>query len=634
MPTAVWELIDERILLRTETGAALTPTARQIFQAQFTTDRQVDGFVVTRPSEQLPDLAFSRFPAEPTILITELGAVLRATVGALANERFVACAAITDQLISDGRWYPVHEELLAAARDWLRTIGAEPDGTVSVGALIAMRTRGDVPVRVLDEVRATSQRLGEVCRGSTAPIPGLEATLYPYQAVGIGYLALIADQGMGCILGDEMGLGKTLQVIGLLQSEKNSGRAPSLVVSPATLLENWRRELRQFAPSLKTQVHAGRERAGIAEHFSDFDVVVTSYETAVRDEPLLAAIPWNVIVLDEAQNIKNPKSIRTEAVKRLPRRVSIAVTGTPLENQIDDLWSVTDFVLPSLLGSLDDFRCEFDGSLEDANRIGTLIAPVLLRRRVADVARDLPEKLQIEQPLIMTDAMSEAYEDIRKQVLDEYGPQGGFVALMKLRVYCAGASEDAMTPNSSSVTENPKLMRLYEILDEVFLAREKALVFTSFKTSADRLMSMLSTRFHTGFFRTIDGRLALNERQRLVDDFFEFPGYGALILNPRAAGTGLNITAANHVIHYNPEWNPALMDQANARAFRRKQLRPVTVHYLYFADTVEEVMIQRAQTKRRLAEEAVTGHEGDSNALDIARALSVSPLRPGRTRRS
>jgi SNF2 family DNA or RNA helicase len=622
---AHWCRENDQVDLRQPSGERLHLSAMEIFQAVFGGVRRLRGFSFADPAIELKDVHFSRFPADAAIRVFETPGALGVEIGVSAGETFAPVVDSTDQLISNNSWFPLQREDLEATRTWAASVGVRENASLTIGSLIALRTRADRPARLLDEVFATSGSIASGHGKVPFNIPGISAVLYTYQAEGVGFLRLIAEQGVGCVLADEMGLGKTLQVIALLQAEKNAGRSPSLVVAPATLLENWRREFRNFAPGLTVHVHAGSDRPGIAQHLRTFDITVVSYDTAIRDEPMLASVVWNVIALDEAQNIKNPAALRTCTVKRLPRRVSIAVTGTPLENRVDDLWSITDFALPGLLGSLENFQHAFSDSVDDASRIAPLIAPAILRRRVLEVAKDLPRKIEIPQPLRMTNRLAVGYEALRKKTLDDYGASAQMVALTKLRMYCTHPSiPDVWDPDPA--LEMPKYARLLEILEEVFGAGEKALVFSSYKGMADLLARDLPRRFPAGYFRTIDGRLAVPERQPTVDGFFDHPGCGALILNPKAAGVGLNITAANHVIHYNPEWNPAITDQATARAFRRKQRRPVTVHHLYFVGTVEEVMMDRAAFKRALADEAVTGHEGDVDPLALARALQISPL--------
>lgn len=621
---AKWCRHADRVGLRLESGDFLQVTALDVFQAAFGRADTSHGFKVGSPSEDISELRFSRFPAEPAVRLGSAIANLSVEVGVKVGDDFVPIVGEVDQLIHKGEWFPVQLDGLKELAEWLASIQGISGGHGTLASLIALRTRKDLPGRLIDEVQDTSLTLA----ASLAPqgkIEGLCGELYPYQADGVRFLRMVADQSVGCVLADEMGLGKTLQVIALLLVEKNQGRKPSLVVAPATLLENWRRELALFAPGLRVHIHAGADRPGIAAKLSVADVTVVSYETAIRDEALLSAVAWNVVALDEAQNIKNPEAQRTLAVKRFPQRVSIAVTGTPLENRLDDLWSLGDFALPGLLGELNEFRKEYAGQVEDAARLGALIAPIVLRRRVLEVAKDLPEKIEIPQPLRMTRRLAEEYERLRLEILVEYGPTGNLVAMTKLRMLCAHPSI-VSSWDEDPAADMPKFTRLLEILEEVFSAGEKALVFSTYTGVADLLVRELTARFSEGFFRNIDGRIQVGDRQPTVDEFFATGSYGALILNPKAAGTGLNITAASHVVHYNPEWNPALTDQATARAYRRKQTRPVTVHYLYFVDTVEEVIVERADFKRQLAGEAVTGHSGDVEPGAIARALQISPL--------
>jgi SNF2 family DNA or RNA helicase len=514
---------------------------------------------------------------------------------------------------------------VTAAKKWLTSLGITINDTITIGQLISLRGAKNPPVVIIDETSIISADVAAKAGHEFAGVPGLVATLYPYQREGVAFLELIAAQGVGCVLADEMGLGKTLQIIALLQSETNAGRAPSLVVAPATLLENWRREICQFAPQLSCLVHAGASRAGIYQRIVGYDVIITSFDTVIRDEPLLSSIQWNILAIDEAQAIKNPEAQRTQAIKRIPRRVSIAITGTPVENSLSDLWSISDFILPRLLGTVDQFRTEFADDINDASRLGPIVSPILLRRKVADVAQDLPPKIEILQPITMSRELAELYESVRKQTFDDYAQVAAMVATTKLRVLCAHPSLD-QSWNTDPSYKMPKYQRLLEILGEIFDSNEKVLVFTSYQAMSDLFMMDIPVHWPDGFFRNIDGRVPVPLRQPTVDSFYAHKGFGALFLNPKAAGTGLNITAANHVIHYNPEWNPALTAQATGRAYRRKQQRPVTIHHLFFANSIEEVMIDRAEFKRELAGGAVTGHEGNVDPSIMLRALQISPL--------
>lgn len=612
-----------KIILATQAGI-ITPDSLSIWEAEFEGNGSIAGFQVSSPSTDLPQLEFSRFPIDLVVVLTGTAAEgLNIRIVGIDGTRVVDIpTSDTDQLIIENTWYPIDRPSSAKAFRILGEENISVPGKINIGQLIWLRGNDRLPILVRDlteNTEAAKVRLPKI------DIPELKAELFSYQEVGVSFLASVAGDSIGCVLADEMGLGKTLQVIALLLLEKAAGRRPNLIVCPATLLENWRREINTFAPSLSVLTHAGSERTGNPATFSTFDVVIVSYETCVRDEPLLSSAKWNVLALDEAQNIKNPDAQRTAATKQLPRRVSIAITGTPVENRLTDLWSIADFVLPGLLGSKASFESEYDDSHQDASRLAPLVSPILLRRRVSEVATDLPPRIDIPQAVAMTRQMAEQYEEIRQEIEDSYAHNARLVALGKLRQFCAHPSLLGVAWQDPA-QGMPKYLRMIEILEEIFAKREKVLIFTSFTQMTDLILSDVSIRFHGVWGSYIDGRVPVDERQPTVDRFSATMVPAFLVLNPKAAGVGLNITAANHVIHYNPEWNPATEDQASARAHRRKQTKPVTIHHLYFADSVEEVVIDRLSLKRGLASGAVVGHRGDSDASAIARALKISPL--------
>lgn len=627
-----WTLDGSRLSYRFDDGLVIHPTAREIWAAEFAGSRIACGRAIySSPSSNIPNLGFSRIPADIILrvqgslisgLFVDLIARVETSIIPLPSSHV---PVVQDQLIESGWWYPIDIDAVEALIAELRVNGIPTLGQISLGQFIGLRRLTHISRNVLDQAQTDPASTLHSFSHKNVPIEGLVARLYDYQCDGIEFLRLVAGQGLGCILGDEMGLGKTLQVIALLQVEKTARRTPSLVVAPATLLENWRREFSIFAPQLRVGIHAGAERAGIKDRLSSFEVVITSYETAVRDEPLLTSIRWNIVALDEAQNIKNPTAQRTRAVKALDRRVSIAVTGTPVENRLSDLWSVSNFVLPSLLGSLKDFEREFENSTDDASRLAPLVAPILLRRKVSEVAQDLPPRIDIPQTIPMTHDMAIAYERIRMEAVAEYGAAANLVALQRLRMFCAHPRLVGLWEGFPLVAM-PKYQRLVEILEEIIACEEKALIFSTYNGMADFFIQDLPSRFPGAYFNYIDGRIPVPRRQPMVDNFSEHDGGGALILNPKAAGVGLNITAANHVIHYNPEWNPAVEDQASARAYRRKQTRPVTIHHLFHSDSLEEVMMDRLKLKRAIADGALTGHGGNATSADVLRALSISPL--------
>lgn len=463
---------------------------------------------------------------------------------------------------------------------------------------------------------------------------GLKAQLYPYQSGGAKWLDFMVRQKCGSILGDEMGLGKTLQIItimGLLKERKND--AHFLVVCPVSLLENWRREISNFYPSLSTNIHYGSRRTGDYKELYKYDVIIMSYSCAVTDAGLLTMTNWDLLVIDEAQNIKNPKAKRTKAIKAIECDVPIAVTGTPFENHMTDVWSLVDFIMPNFLGNLYQFEQTFTDNVDSAVALEKLITPLLLRRRVKDVAKDLPERVDIPQPIIMSEEEACLYEDSRlaEEPHDELKSMQ-LSKIQKLRTFCTHPCVyDTDYMNEDPISISTKYSRLCEILEEIFASNEKVVIFTSFKRMIDLMCKDIRSRFDV-YTNYIDGSVAASERQKIVDEFTSIVGPGALILNPKAAGAGLNITCANHAIHYNLEWNPAVEDQASARVYRRGQNKVVFVHRLYYVDTIEEIINEKIQSKRRLSDTAIIGNNGAVTEQEyLMKALSASPYKKLKT---
>lgn len=574
-------------------------------------------------------LKFIQYPLDLRLVIEaspELGPVLSAA-GKSRGRDIVLPAMIPDaeHVVIGSSWFPLDTENVDAVRSALQESGATPGPLRSLRSFLALRRiaqdGGPVEDRTTD---APLPPLLFVPAKGDAP-RNIEATLYSYQDDGWRWLKFMASQQMGGILADEMGLGKTLQIISLL-SDAGQGlpaALPALIVAPGSLLENWKREIAKFAPALRVLKHHGARRTGRPAELRAYDVIVTSYDTVVRDAGMFGMIEWPVVVLDEAQHIRNPNAIRTQAAKALRRKTGIAVTGTPLENRLTDLWSLMDFSIPGYLGTQDDFASRFEDSVEAAVRLEELISPVILRRRVRDVAADLPERIDIPQAIELSSSEAEAYERERAAIFAEHGKAATLVALTRLRMFCA---HPQLLESSAFPQEFSKLERLREILEEIFASSEKVIIFTSYTAMADAIVDLVHGTWGI-FTGCLDGRLGIDDRQPLIDRFSDVSGPAVLVLNPKAGGAGLNITAANHVIHYNLEWNPALEDQASARAHRRGQTRPVTVHRLYCAGTVEEIVNERTFRKRELSQNAIVGIRGqDDDYEDILRALQRSPM--------
>ena len=452
----------------------------------------------------------------------------------------------------------------------------------------------------------------------------LKIKLYPYQEVGVGWLEFITELHGGCILGDEMGLGKTPQIIALINKRLQIQNFPSLIIVPASLLDNWKREFEKFTDGINVCIHHGARRTGNYAVLKSFQVVITSYNVAVSDLSVFSMITWDVVILDEAQNIKNKNSIRSKTVKMLDRCSSIAVTGTPFENHLSDLWSIVDFILPGYLGSSIEFENNYSEDGDGASKLEPVISPIMLRRHVSDVAKDLPPRVDIPLIVTMGDSESEGYEELRQQILQQHHAEHitGFM-IQKLRMYCTHPG----LINNNFQSESEKFNLLKELLSEICDLGEKTIVFTSFNKMFIIIEKYIRDILKIPVF-IINGSVEVSIRQSIIDDFSNVGGPAIIILNPRAAGVGLNITAASRVIHYNLEWNPALEDQASARAYRRGQCRTVFVYRLYYKDTAEEVINERLERKRDLFDKVIKGTDGVSiDQADLIRAISMTPRR-------
>lgn len=623
---ARWEIRDRSLVYVDEQDIAYTPSADEIFATLVEHKPSVAGM----PS-RIEGLTVSRYPLVPVLAVMS-NADSKPSYSIQASFRNIELLLAQSDLerghiVVDSIWYPLEPQATSDLLKFIVENGISPGPAYSLKSFLAIckAALSDGPVK---DLTAGGRLLPNAFTPDGCEVPcGISATLYPYQLSGWRWLKFLLAEGCGGLLADEMGLGKTLQIIAVLNDSGNGHLSPALIVAPGSLLENWCREIARFAPGLAVLKHHGQLRTGRPTVLADYDVVVTSYDMVISDNSLLNMIQWKVVVLDEAQFIRNPDAKRTKAVKRLNRKAGLAVTGTPIENKLLDVWSIIDFVNPDFLGDQQTFASQFQNDPEGAQRLEPLISPLMLRRRVVEVATDLPPRIEIPQILVLEDAEATAYEMERERIYAEYGAAATLVALTSLRRFCAHPSLMGDAHAVSDPLSFSKMRRLDEIVEEIFSQQEKVLVFTSFTAMADMIARHIEKRFGT-FAGIIDGRLSIDERQPMIDRFSSVQGGAALILNPKAGGAGLNIVAANHVIHYNPEWNPALEDQASARAHRRGQQLPVTVHRLLIAGTVEDVVNDRLFRKRNLSEAAIIGIEGkDEDYNDIVAALTRSPTR-------
>ncbi len=470
-------------------------------------------------------------------------------------------------------------------------------------------------------------------------------TLRPYQLRGLDWLAFLDRLGIGACLADDMGLGKTIQLIALLLREReglgdggltirdgsrtqnpnplSQNPAPTLLFAPTSVVGNWRRELERFAPSLMTLVHHGPQRLrgkALAEAAQAHDVVITSYALAYRDRDDLAAIPWHRLVLDEAQKIKNPTAASTLAIRALsaPRRV--ALTGTPIENHLSELWSIMDVLNPGLLGTAAEFRQRFAlpiermGDRDRSERLRRLIQPFILRRTKSDpqVAAELPEKLEMRVFCNLTQEQATLYQRITDEMLTRIDAAGGIrrrglilAALTRLKQVCNHPALIAQSTLGPLDGRSGKCERLVEMMEEVLDEGDTALIFTQYRQMGHLLEKILAQRLHVPL-QFLHGGTPAAQRDALVEQF-NAPGSPVriFILSLRAGGVGLNLTAANHVFHFDRWWNPAIEQQATDRAHRIGQKRKVQVHKFVCAGTVEERIDRMLQKKLALAESIV-----------------------------
>lgn len=465
-------------------------------------------------------------------------------------------------------------------------------------------------------------------------VRGLQATLYPYQAKGIAWMSETANAQRGLILADEMGLGKTIQIIALLLLDPPDNDAPALVVCPTSLIANWVREIEKFAPSLTVLVHRGPYRTGVFSGLQTAHVVITTYDTMVNDISIFSAFEWSWVVCDEAQAIKNPASARRKAISTIPRARTVPMTGTPVENSLVDLWSLTDFAIPGLLGDLASFEVNYPDGLETASELAKIVEPVMLKRRVAEVADDLPERIDIKIPLEMEPELVDHYNMVREATLAKYSVAGALVATLQLQLVCAhpwlrmqdGSSDEGenaeIVPAETLPLVNSKMETAVRLIREASSGGRKVLVFSLFNRLGE-LLKTAAPELSRAYWGAINGSTPQEERQGIIDEFSSREGPAILVLNPKAAGAGLNITAATVVVHMTPVWNPALEAQASARAHRRGQTMPVTIYHLFYENTVERIMLDRSEWKNEMGNEIAPVATRDKE--DLSKAMQINP---------
>jgi superfamily II DNA or RNA helicase len=503
-----------------------------------------------------------------------------------------------------------------------------PDGSLRFSGLQAASLEGlgpalgaELTFRRGTELAARGRALRIASEAPPAlSAPGLNASLRSYQQQGLGWLQHLREHAAAGILADDMGLGKTLQTIAHILLEKESGRAdaPTLIVMPTSLVGNWSAELRRFAPSLSVCVWHGTKRRERQEQAGSCDVLLTTYPLLIRDLDWLKGQRYYLVVLDESQAIKNRRSLAHRAVKDLDAEHRLCLTGTPVENNLDELWALFDFLMPGFLGDAQRFRAHFrdpierDGNDEKLGALRARLSPFILRRMKEQVARDLPPKTELVRPVELRADQRELYEHIRvaahndvRRAIRKKGIEGSTITildgLMKLRQVCCDPRLVSV-PSARRVAESAKHELFFDLLAQQLEQGRRVLVFSQFA----RMLALLSHGLGERKIRHVLLTGATQHRERVIEAF-QKGAADVFLISLKAGGTGLNLTQADTVIHYDPWWNAAAQSQATDRAYRIGQSRPVFVYRLIVAGSVEERMLRLQQRKQHLANAILGG---------------------------
>ncbi|PDW03241.1 hypothetical protein CJ255_09935 [Candidatus Viridilinea mediisalina] len=574
----------------------------------------------------------------------------------ISREEFEQLVALKEPLVQvRGEWIVLDPQ---QARQALTLF--DQGGEMSVAQALRMGLSGEseplpggVTFAGIEAEGALGEMLGnlrEAHQLEELPQPkALRGELRPYQRRGFSWLHFMRHYGLGACLADDMGLGKSIQAIALLLHERATAPkgGPSLIVCPTSVTGNWQRELTRFSPTLRVLVHQGTERARgdqVATAAARQDVVITSYKLLARDREALTAINWRLAILDEAQNIKNSDTRQAQAARALRAEARIALTGTPVENRLTELWSIMAFLNPGYLGGETDFRrtyarpIERAGDQEAAERLRHLTGPFILRRLKSDptIINDLPEKIEMKVFVPLTQEQATLYEAAVRDALEqiavadaegeELRRRGLVLAMLtRLKQICNHPAH-FLKDGSELRGRSGKLERLSEMLEELLAANDRALIFTQFTEMGALLEQYLSQQLLTEPL-FLHGGTPARERDRMVRRFQAAEGPPFFILSLKAGGVGLNLTHASHVFHFDRWWNPAVEDQATDRAFRIGQTRNVQVHKFVCGGTLEEKIDAMIEGKRALAAQVLGAGEQWLTELSTAQLRDLVALR-------
>ncbi|MGB7250722.1 MAG: DEAD/DEAH box helicase [Phormidesmis sp.] len=544
----------------------------------------------------------------------------------------------------NGQWIELRPQDVRAAKEFFE----KRKGQTKLSVEEALRiSTGDnqlidkLPVVKFDASGKLDELITTMTTGNQSLSPmsepeGFEGELRPYQAKGVSWLSFLEQWGLGACLADDMGLGKTIQLIAFLLylKQENALGGPVLLVCPTSVLTNWQREIKKFGPELKTLIYHGDKRpkgAALTKAADKLDLVITSYTLVQRDLKDLKRIEWRGMVLDEAQNIKNPAAKQSIAVREVDSEFRIALTGTPVENRLSELWAIMDFLNPGYLGPLNFFKRRFAtpiekyGDTDSLKTLRSLVQPFILRRLKTDrsIIQDLPEKQEMTVFCGMTTEQARLYQKVVDDTLGKIDEATGvqrrgmiLALLVKLKQICNHPAQFLKQDSLGKYRRSGKLQRLDEMLEEVIAEGDRALIFTQFAEWGKLLSHHLDHRLNSET-QFLYGSTSQTKREEMVDRFQLDPnGPKIFILSLKAGGVGLNLTRANHVFHFDRWWNPAVENQATDRAFRIGQTKNVQVHKFVCTGTLEERINDMINSKKALAEQVVGAGEQWLTELD------------------
>ncbi|REK69392.1 DEAD/DEAH box helicase [Paenibacillus paeoniae] len=584
----------------------------------------------------------------------------------LTEGEFLRMAEENKRLFQIGNeWVHLDPQDVAEIRQWMKRVGKRKG--LSFRDVLEMHLRGGADldmdtedshdlkteVELNEHLAAWLEQLQQVNKlPAVEPPSWFKGELRPYQQQGVSWLLFLRKYGFGGILADDMGLGKTIQFMAYLATVKEyevGAGGPSLLICPTSVIGNWEKEIARFAPTLRTVLHYGSKRPKgeeLEESVRGADLVLTSYSLAQLDEEELARVHWNALCLDEAQNIKNVYTKQSGAIRRLQSRHRIALTGTPMENRLTELWSIYDFVNPGYLGSLHDFRKAVVAPIErsrDKEMIDGLqrwVKPFMLRRVKKDplIQLSLPDKIESKSYMTLTTEQGTLYENIVSDLMEKLNTldamqRRGIIlsSLTKLKQLCDHPSLLLKESGDTAweVGRSAKMARLLEMCEEIAAEGERCLIFTQYVEMGQHIQAMLEKGLGVPV-PYLHGGVPKAKRDEMITEFqSDDEPRCAFVLSLKAGGTGLNLTAANHVFHFDRWWNPAVENQATDRAFRIGQTKQVQVHKFITLGTLEEKIDEMIDSKQSLSEQVVSGSENWITELNTDELRELFALREG-----